>query len=226
MSPHQAWHAALRVGTQGADAFRRQLVWREFAYHLMFHTPHILTDNWKEGWAHFPWSQDAEHPHFRAWCQGRTGVRFVDAAMREMYVTGRMHNRGRMVVASYLTKHLLGHWRLGLKWFEDCLVDWDPANNAMGWQWVAGCGPDAAPYFRIFNPDTQLKKFDATGGYTRKWIAEGTARPSDTALSYFEAIPRSWRLLPTQHYPDPVVSLPDGRAAALAAYEARENHGP
>jgi hypothetical protein len=120
----------------------------------------------------------------------------VDAAMREMYVTGRMHNRARMLVASYLTKHLMTHWKIGLDWFEDCLVDWDPASNAMGWQWSAGSGPDATPYFRVFNPETQAEKFDAHGRYRRKWVAELSAAPPETALSYFDAIPRSWGMAP------------------------------
>ncbi|HKL05059.1 MAG TPA: FAD-binding domain-containing protein, partial [Roseovarius sp.] len=146
---------------------------------------------------------------------------FVDAAMREMYVTGKMHNRARMIVASYLTKHLLSHWRIGQKWFEECLTDWDPASNAMGWQWAAGSGPDATPYFRVFNPETQATKFDPDGTYLRRWIAEGRGQPSQTALSYFEAIPRSWGLQPDDGYPDPVVGLKEGRAKALDAYQNR-----
>jgi deoxyribodipyrimidine photo-lyase len=197
------------------------LVWREFAYHLMYHTPHILSGNWKPDWDAFPWNTDEDHPHVIAWKQGRTGIRFVDAAMREMYVTGRMHNRGRMIVASYLTKHLLSHWKIGLKWFEDCLIDWDPASNAMGWQWAAGSGPDAAPYFRVFNPVTQLDKFDPKGEYVAQWIAEGRRAPSQTALSYFNAIPRQWGLAPDLVYPAPVVAADAGRARALAAYEKR-----
>ncbi|MGI3171588.1 cryptochrome/photolyase family protein [Pseudooceanicola sp. C21-150M6] len=221
ISPRQLWHAALRGGAEGkagAETFRKEVVWREFAYHLMYHWPGITEDNWREDWNAFPWNT-RETKSVERWQQGRTGIRFVDAAMREMYVTGRMHNRARMVVASYLTKHMMTHWSIGQKWFEDCLTDWDPASNAMGWQWVAGSGPDAAPYFRIFNPDTQLDKFDPDGSYQRAWIAEGAARPTKTALSYFEAIPESWGLSPGDRYPDPVVGLKDGRAAALDAYE-------
>ena len=142
--------------------------------------------------------------------------------MREMYVTGTMHNRGRMIVASYLTKHLMSHWQIGLRWFEDCLIDWDPASNAMGWQWSAGSGPDATPYFRVFNPVTQLDKFDKDRRYTRAWIAEGQAQPSETALSYFEAVPRSWNLGPSDRYPDPVVTPEEGRTRALDAYGNRD----
>ncbi|WP_299955496.1 deoxyribodipyrimidine photo-lyase [uncultured Roseobacter sp.] len=222
ISPHQCWHAGLRArqeGKTGAETFLKELVWREFAYHLMHHTPRILTDNWKEDWDAFPWREDADTEAVQRWKQGRTGLRFVDAAMREMYVTGRMHNRGRMIVASYLTKHLMTHWRIGLTWFEDCLIDWDPASNAMGWQWSAGSGPDATPYFRVFNPVTQLDKFDPKEDYTRRWIAEGLSQPSPDALSYFDAIPRRWSLSPEAPYPAPVVAADEGRKVALDAYE-------
>ncbi len=126
-----------------------------------------------------------------------------------------------MIVASYLTKHLGCHWRIGQRWFEECLTDWDPASNAMGWQWVAGSGPDAAPYFRIFNPETQLEKFDPDGEYIARWIAEEKDSPSPTALAYFDAVPKSWNLSPKDTYPQPLVELSVGRKRALAAYEAR-----
>ena len=158
-----------------------------------------------------------------AWKQGRTGLRFVDAAMREMHVTGRMHNRGRMIVASYLTKHLLTHWRIGLRFFEQHLIDWDPASNAMGWQWSAGSGPDATPYFRVFNPETQLQKFDPDRTYARRWIAEGQARPGEDACAFFRAVPRRWGLAADMAYPaEPVVSAEEGRKRALSAYERRD----
>ena len=213
ISPRRCWLAAVRAlseGSQGAEHFMKELVWREFAYHLAWHTPHMLSRNWREGWDTFPW-QTEETDAVLAWKQGRTGIPFVDAAMREMYVTGTMHNRARMIVASLLTKHLMTHWRVGQAWFQDCLIDWDPASNAMGWQWVAGSGPDAAPYFRVFNPVTQLQKFDPGGTYAAKWIAEGTSAPSETALSYFDAVPRSWGLSPDAAYPEQVVDLSDGR---------------
>lgn len=222
ISVRTCWHAGLHAmheGKAGAEHFLKELVWREFAYHLIHHTPHITERNWREEWEAFPWEEDERRADIRAWKRGRTGVGFVDAAMREMYVTGRMHNRSRMIVASYLTKHLMVHWRVGMRWFEDCLVDWDPASNAMGWQWTAGSGPDAAPYFRVFNPDTQAGKFDEDGAYRRAWIAEGQSRPPRTALSYFDAIPESWGLSPDDPYPDPVVPLDLGRERALAAYE-------
>lgn len=224
ISPHQCWHAGLRAreeGSRGAEAFLRELGWREFAYHLMVNTPRLVSGNWREGWDAFPWKDDERAAEIKAWKQARTGVPFVDAGLREMYVTGRMHNRVRMIVASYLTKHLLTDWKVGLRWFEDCLTDWDPASNAMGWQWVAGSGPDASPYFRVFNPETQSKKFDPDGAYRRRWIAEGQDNPPATALAYFDAIPESWARSPRDAYPAPVVALDEGRKRALNAYENR-----
>lgn len=224
ISPQRCWHMGLRAreaGAAGAETFLKELAWREFAYHLMYHDPHILTDNWRREWDAFPWNTDADDPRVIAWKQGRTGMPLVDAAMREIYVTGRMHNRGRMIVASYLTKHLLTHWRIGMGWFADCLTDWDPASNAMGWQWSAGSGPDATPYFRVFNPETQARKFDPDGTYRRAWIAEGQAQPPETALDYFRAVPERWGLSPGDPYPQPIVSAAEGRRIALAAYEAR-----
>ncbi len=219
IGPRRIWHAALASTASGAEHFRKELVWRDFAHHLMFHTPHILTDNWRPEWASFPWEGDG--PRAERWRRGMTGEAFVDAGLRQMYVTGTMHNRVRMIVASYLTKHLMLHWKIGLDWFADCLTDWDPASNAMGWQWVAGSGPDAAPYFRVFNPATQAEKFDEAGTYRKTFIAELNRAPGATALSYFEAVPRSWGLDPRKPYPAPMISLSEGRERALAAYAAR-----
>jgi deoxyribodipyrimidine photo-lyase len=216
------WHAGLRAreeGSAGADSFLRELAWREFAYHLMHHWPQITTGNWKPEWDDFPWRGD--NPDAERWRRGLTGEPFVDAAMREMYVTGTMHNRARMIAASYLTKHLMTHWKVGLDWFAECLTDWDPASNAMGWQWVAGSGPDAAPYFRVFNPAGQAEKFDPTGAYQRRFVAELAKDPGPEATGYFDAVPRSWGLDPKAAYPEPVVTLAEGRARALAAYGAR-----
>lgn len=225
ISPAQCWHAGKRAqaaGKPGAETWLKELVWREFAYHLMWHTPHLLEDNWRREWRAFPWDEDERRREVIAWKRARTGIPFVDAGLREMFVTGRMHNRARMIVASYLTKHLMCHWKIGMNWFADCLTDWDPAANALGWQWTAGSGPDAAPYFRVFNPITQREKFDPDRAYIQRWIAEGQRDPPDTALSYFDAIPESWAMAPDDPYPEPVVSAEDGRKAALAAYEARD----
>lgn len=216
------WHAGVRAreeGKAGAESFLRELAWREFAYHLMHHTPQITRGNWKPEWDRFPWRSD--NPEAESWRRGMTGEPFVDAAMREMYVTGKMHNRARMIAGSYLTKHLLTDWKLGLDWFADCLTDWDPASNALGWQWVAGSGPDAAPYFRVFNPASQAEKFDAKGAYRRRFIAELSPAPGPEALAYFEAAPRAWRLDPEAPYIAPLIDLAEGRARALAAYGTR-----
>ncbi len=212
----RAVEAASGAQAAGAETFVSELVWREFAYHLLYHTPHIEARNWREAWDAFPWAADSEGAEL--WRRGRTGIEAVDAAMRELYVTGTMHNRGRMIVASFLTKHLLVDWRAGEAWFRDCLIDWDPASNAMGWQWSAGTGPDATPYFRVFNPATQAERFDPERAYRDRWIAEGRARPHPDALKFFEAVPRSWGLSPSDAYPDPVIGLKEGRERALAAY--------
>jgi deoxyribodipyrimidine photo-lyase len=224
IGPRTVWAAgwgAWQAGAKGAETFLKELVWREFAYHLVHHTPHITQSNWKPEWDDFPWAGDSKNADY--WRRGLTGEPFVDAGMREMYVTGRMHNRARMIVASYLTKHLMTHWKLGLDWFADCLVDWDPAANAMGWQWAAGSGPDAAPFFRIFNPATQVEKFDPRADYRHRFIAELSRNPGRDALAYFDAVPKSWALDPRRPYPAPLVDLADGRRAALAAYGARNS---
>ncbi|MGR3635767.1 MAG: cryptochrome/photolyase family protein [Shimia sp.] len=223
ISPTQCWNAGRRrmqEGAAGAEHFLKEIVWREFAWHLMWHYPEIDTRNWRPEWDGFSWIEDDTHPHFLAWCQGRTGQKLVDAAMRELYITGKMHNRARMITASYLTKHLGIHWRLGMRWFEDCLVDWDPASNAMGWQWVAGSGPDAAPYFRVYNPETQTQKFDPEGRYLSKWLPDQMFGASRTAKQFYDAVPESWRLSVTDRDPQPLIGLAAGRARALAAYDS------
>ena len=225
ISPARLWHAGIRAreeGERGAEKFLKEVVWRDFAYHLVYHTPRITTANWREEWDGFPWKTDQRLREVRAWKTGRTGIPFVDAAMREMYVTGTMHNRARMIVASYLTKHLMVHWKVGMDWFADCLIDWDPASNALGWQWTAGSGPDATPYFRVFNPDTQAERFDPKGQYRKAWIAEDQSNPPETATDYFAAVPESWSLDTGRDYPDPVVTLDEGRKRALDAYENRD----
>ncbi len=219
ISPRTVWRAAIaawEAGRPGAEKFLSELGWREFAWHLLYHNPGMERANWRPAWDAFPWRDD--NADAERWRRGMTGEPFVDAAMREMYVTGRMHNRARMVAASYLTKHLLTHWRVGMDWFADCLIDWDPAANALGWQWVAGSGPDAAPYFRVFNPGTQAVKFDPDGAYRARFIAEGQSDPPRSALAYFDAVPRRWGLSPDCDYPDPVIAHVDGRVRALAVY--------
>lgn len=222
----QCWHAtqrALEEGASGAQPFLRQLMWREFANHLLYHMPGMESRCWRSDWDEFGWNGDENRPEIDAWKQGRTGIGLVDAAMREMMVTGTMHNRARMVVASFLTKHLLADWRIGMRWFEEHLIDWDAGNNVVGWQWVAGCGPDAAPFFRIFNPERQADRFDPDGAYQARWIAEGQAEPPRTALDYFDAVPRRWNLRPDAALPEPVIDLAEGRGRALAAFERMRN---
>ncbi len=224
IGPRMVWHAGMRAlheGRAGAEHFLKELVWREFAYHLIYHTPHITTRNWREEWDGFAWRDDNEDAE--RWRRGMTGEPFVDAAMREMYVTGTMHNRARMIAASYLTKHLLTDWRVGQRWFAECLTDWDPAANAMGWQWAAGSGPDAALFFRVFNPETQAEKFDPKGAYRARFIAERSRDPGPEALSYFDAVPRAWGLSPKAPYPERMIDLAAGRKRALDAYAARNS---
>jgi deoxyribodipyrimidine photo-lyase len=215
IGPRQIWHHALAAGAP--EHFRKELAWRDFAWHLMFHTPHIATANWRPEWDSFPWRDGGQG--LTRWQRGLTGVDIVDAGMRELYATGRMHNRVRMIVASYLTKHLLIHWRAGQTWFADCLTDWDPASNAMGWQWVAGSGPDAAPYFRIFNPETQADKFDPDRAYRRHWLHPSGRGSAD----FLEAAPKIWGLHPRISRPKPMISLQDGRARALDAWQHRHS---
>lgn len=224
IGPRMIWHGGMRAmmeGQAGAEHFLKELVWREFAYHLLHHTPQITTRNWREEWDGFAWRKD--NADAERWRRGMTGEPFVDAAMREMYVTGTMHNRARMIAASYLTKHLLTDWRVGQRWFAECLTDWDPAANAMGWQWAAGSGPDAALYFRVFNPETQAEKFDPKAAYRHRFIAELARHPCEDAISYFNAVPRAWGLGAGCAYPDRVVALAEGRKRALEAYSARNS---
>lgn len=221
IGPRRIWHAAhaaMERGAGGAEAFLRELAWRDFAWHLLHHFPDLPDRNWKPGWDAFPWRPD--NADAEGWRRAMTGEPVVDAAMRQMFVTGKMHNRARMIAASYLTKHLLTDWRVGAAWFADCLTDWDPASNAMGWQWVAGSGPDSAPFFRIFNPETQAEKFDPKGDFRRRWLAEGQPAPEAAGLSYFQAVPRRWALSARGPSPGRLIPLAAGRARALDAYQA------
>jgi deoxyribodipyrimidine photo-lyase len=173
IGPGQVWRAAMGEMNDRAEAvhaFLRQIGWREFAYHLLYHYPETPVQPLREEFADFPWWTGREP--FEAWKGGRTGYPLVDAGMRELWGAGWMHNRVRLVAASFLVKHLLIRWQDGAAWFWDALVDADLANNTLGWQWVAGCGADAAPYFRIFNPSLQAARFDPGGDYVRRWVAE------------------------------------------------------
>jgi len=213
ISARRLWNtiAAHRPGA-GRDGFLRQLVWREFSAHLLFHFPDLASRPFRQAFERFPWSTNAEH--VRAWQRGRTGYPIVDAGMRELWTTGWMHNRVRMIAASFLTKHLRIDWRVGAAWFLDTLVDADLANNAAGWQWVAGSGTDAAPYFRIFNPTLQGQKFDPDGAYVRRWVPELIDVPASM-------IHKPWTAMSSvQGYPPPMVDHATARAEALAALKS------
>jgi deoxyribodipyrimidine photo-lyase len=186
IGPRQIWAAVAArsrnsgvfPASQGEQAFLSELGWREFAHHLLYHFPHTPEKPMRQHFQMFPWADDPEGLMLRAWQQGRTGYPLVDAGMRQLWKTGWMHNRVRMVAASFLVKHLRLPWTLGATWFWDTLVDADLANNTLGWQWTAGCGADATPYFRIFAPVLQGQKFDAAGKYVRRWVPELAALPA------------------------------------------------
>ncbi len=196
LSPHTVWHEAAQ--TPGAGRFLSELGWREFAWHTLFHFPDLATKNLRAQFDRFPWPK-LDRGHLEAWQRGRTGIPLVDAGMAELWHTGYMHNRVRMVTASFLVKNLLIDWRHGEEWFWDTLVDADDASNPFNWQWVAGSGADAAPYFRVFNPELQREKFDPDGGYTRRWAPDSAAREPlvdlklsrQAALDAFEAVTRA-----------------------------------
>ncbi|MDR3683222.1 MAG: FAD-binding domain-containing protein, partial [Geothrix sp.] len=191
---------------------------REFSAHLLVHHPSLPEAPLRPGFAAFPWREDAAA--LAAWRHGRTGIPIVDAGMRELWHTGWMHNRVRMIVASFLVKHLLIPWQAGQDWFWDTLVDADLASNAACWQWVAGCGADAAPYFRIFNPALQGGKFDPEGDYVRRWVPELAALPVRWIHRPWEA-PAGLRASGIlRGYPEPIVDLAEGRRRALQAFSA------
>jgi len=219
ISPRQLWHAAEAVANASAtskphrslEKFQSELGWREFSYHLLYHNPEIATQNLQNKFDVMPWRADADV--LRAWQLGKTGYPIVDAGMRELWTTGWMHNRVRMVVASFLIKHLLIDWRQGEAWFWDTLVDADPANNAASWQWVAGSGADAAPYFRVFNPVLQGEKFDPDGRYVKRWLPE----LADVSPS---AIHCPWQLEgKVGSYPERIVEHNRARQRALDAFK-------
>lgn len=205
-----------RVADGDIEAYLRQLVWREFATHLLHHFPHTVERNLDARFDAFEWSRPNRATLDR-WRHGRTGVPIVDAGMRELWATGWMHNRVRMIVASWLCKHMRVHWRTGADWFRDTLVDADLANNVMGWQWVAGTGADAAPYFRIFNPVSQAERFDPRGDYIAQWVPELAHLPAALRHAPWRDV-RALRAA-TKTYPEaPMIDLQAGREAALTAY--------
>ncbi len=198
------------------DRFLAELGWREFAHHVLHHYPHTAERNLDPRFDDFPWAP-ADEALLEAWRHGRTGVPIVDAGMRELWHTGWMHNRVRMVVASWLTKHLRQHWLQGARWFWDTLVDADLANNTQGWQWSAGTGADAAPYFRVFNPVSQARRFDPDGAYIARWVPELSGLPLPARFAPWEH-PETVRRLAPAYPARPQVALAEGRAAALDAF--------
>ena len=206
-------------------SFRRELGWREFNAHLIFHFPSFCDGPFKQEFNNFPWTNDQEL--LKKWQKGRTGFPIVDAGMRQLWNTGWMHNRVRMITASLLVKHLLVDWKFGRDWFWDTLVDADLSNNSAGWQWVAGCGSDAAPYFRIFNPILQGKKFDPQGLFVRRWIPEINKLPNRFIHDPWNAPPvflQEAGVRLGDNYPYPIVDLNDGRKKALAAFKKTNSH--
>jgi len=225
VSVRQVWHEIERSSGEptvspSRRALLRQLYWRDFSWHLLYHFPTLPDEPLRAEFGDFPWIED--DTALRAWQHGRTGYPIVDAGMRELWQTGWMHNRVRMIVASFLVKHLLVPWQHGANWFLDTLVDADLANNSAGWQWVAGCGTDAAPYFRIFNPILQGKKFDPDGDYVRRYVPELADVPKQFIHEPWLADPATQRragaIIGTD-YPAPLVNHAEARKRALDAYQ-------
>lgn len=223
LSPRVVWHAVvggLSDTQSSALPYLRQLLWRDFAHQLLWHYPEITERNFKPSFDAFPWRHDPKAVD--AWKRGATGIPLVDAGMRELWRTGFMHNRVRMNAASFLTKNARVHWRFGAQWFWDTLVDANLANNTMGWQWVAGSGPDAAPYFRIFNPVAQARRFDPRGEYLRRWIPEIAELPDRYIHAPWTApadVLAGAGVQLDATYPAPILDLPATRRRALAAYQ-------
>lgn len=224
ISPRQIWHAAQPRAEAGAEkgigSFLSEVVWREFSYHLLFHWPELPETSWREAFREFPWDEDDKA--LRAWQRGQTGYPIVDAAMRQLYEIGWMHNRCRMIAASFLIKDLLIPWQRGEEWFWDTLVDADLASNSAGWQWAAGSGADAAPYFRIFNPVKQGERFDPKGEYVRQYVPELADMPAKHIQAPWDApesVLREAGVRLGETYPKPIVDHGKARKRALAAFQ-------
>jgi deoxyribodipyrimidine photo-lyase len=227
LGPRQVWHrvqteiALHAASARGGEAFLRELAWREFSYYLLLHWPTLPSAPFRPAFEEFPWRNDERA--LRSWQRGQTGYPIVDAGMRQLWSLGWMHNRVRMIVASFLVKHLLLPWRSGAAWFADTLVDADVANNSASWQWVAGSGADAAPYFRIFNPIVQGKKFDPAGDYVRRWVPELAGLSTKYLHEPWTAPSRDLvdaRVRLGNDYPRPIVDHADARQRALRAFDA------
>lgn len=220
LSVRSVYHYALKMKPDVSEAFIRQLVWREFAYQMLVHFPSTVSKPLNERFLKFPWLNPEDH--YKKWCRGQTGIPLIDAGMRELWSTGYIHNRVRMNVASYLTKHLLVDFTKGMSWFADTLIDADIANNTFGWQWASGSGADAAPYFRIFNPYLQSVKFDSEATYIRKWIPELRGLSNKDIIEPDQASEEALEaagVIMGETYPYPIVTHKSGRTRALLAYE-------
>jgi deoxyribodipyrimidine photo-lyase len=227
ISPRRVWNMVLdqtrrnsdQTSIIQADAFLRQLGWRDFAHSLLYHFPYIVEDSFREEFRKVAWRHNSNE--LKAWQRGHTGIPIVDAGMRQLWQTGWMHNRVRLITASFLVKHLLHQWQEGAAWFWDTLFDADLANNTFGWQWVAGCGIDPAPFFRIFNPVIQGQRFDPEGAYVRHYVPELCLLPNEFIHKPWEAPEeqlRSWNVTLGTTYPYPIVSLTEGRERALKLF--------
>ncbi|MFL0799479.1 MAG: DNA photolyase family protein [Agarilytica sp.] len=222
ISPNQIWYDVQGAGNgQNEDCLMSELGWREFSYALLYHFPELPNQNMQKKFDTFPWRDNAKN--LAAWQQGNTGYPIVDAGMRELWQTGYMHNRVRMIVGSFLVKNLLLHWHHGKQWFWDCLVDADLASNSASWQWIAGCGADAAPYFRVFNPVTQGEKFDPSGAYTRHFVPELSSLPDKYLYKPWEAPEAILDAAGVElgvTYPKPIVDIKVSRERALGAFHS------
>ncbi len=220
LSPNQVWYRVRSLGqNKNIDHFCSELGWREFSHYLIHHFPFMLRKNLNNNFDSFPW--DNNEDLIRSWELGQTGYPIVDAGMKELWETGYIHNRVRMIVGSFLVKNLLSHWNYGRDWFNDCLVDADLANNTASWQWVAGTGADAAPYFRIFNPVKQGQDFDADGKYTKKYLPELSLMPQKYLFNPWEApkhILNDADIKLGYNYPYPIVDLKESRERAIFAF--------
>jgi len=226
LGPREVWQAVHQTGLAddaGGYTYLSEIAWREFAYHLLFHYPETPERPMNHSYSQFPWEPD--QTCLEAWQSGLTGYPIVDAGMRQLWKTGWMHNRVRMIAASFLVKHLLQPWQAGARWFWDTLVDADLASNTMGWQWTAGCGADAAPYFRIFNPILQGEKFDPDGAYVRNWVPELKSLPARYIHQPWEApsaVLKQAGIKLGENYPEPFIAHSAGRERALAALSANK----
>ena len=223
ISPNTLWWKCnennINIKQDNIDTFKSELGWREFSYYLLFHFPHVTEKNLQVKFDNFDW--EFNKIYFERWTKGQTGYPIVDAGMRELWETGYMHNRVRMIVGSFLVKNLLIHWKKGERWFWDCLFDADVASNSSSWQWVAGTGADAAPYFRIFNPVTQGQKFDPDGEYTKKYVPELTKLPLKYLFNPWdcpENISKEIEFEIGKNYPNPIVNLKESREKALKVF--------